>query len=577
MPGFFVSDQNVNVQLVNFFPERCVEEQLNLEYQTAKRNTLNKFMSDKTLTETSEAVVVLEGYLLNKTKLFSEYGASTIEEMMLKMYREKGDTFFEVFRGEFSGAFYDKLSDKWLVFTNHTGTNPVFYAKTRNGFLAGSQVNYLIDACKVANVALTFDESAAYQMLTYGFMVTDATYAKEIRRLRGGTYLCVQNGEVEVKEYHTLHIDTDRFADCKESELIEAVDKAFRAATKLEFDKDLEYGYEHLSDLSGGLDSRMTMWVPHSMGYGPIQLLTYCKSDYLDEKIAKKIAIFWKDPLLVKPLDDAAFLYDIDEITFLNGGLSLYSGISGGNRMLKTLNMDEFGLEHTGMIGDVVIGSWWKNEKERRINRQTGRYSNKLAHRLSQDVNDYMESFEDYEIFLDYVRGFQGASNTYLIRKNYTEVSSPFMNLELMELCLAIPQEFRFGHKLYKQWIMEKYPEAAQFIWEKTGAKITESAVAAKIRRVLTKGPKKLLRILGKENYLKYEMVPMAYWLEQDKNLSDTLERYAEECFKDLPVSMSKQLVSDMKWLYRTGNANEKTMVLTVLASAKLYFGTQCD
>lgn len=573
MPGFFVSDPCVEIQLVNYYPERCVAEQLELSDRTVKRNTLNKFMQDKVLMETPEAIMVLDGYLLNKDVLFETYGVSSVSEMMLCMYREKGDTFFSTFRGEFSGAYYDKKLDKWLVFTNQTGTNPVFYAEMQDGFMAGSQVNYLIDGCSAAGIKLNFDESAAYQMLTYGFMATDATYAKEIHRLRGGTYLSVQNGKVTVKQYHTLHIDHHRFEGYTESQLLDLIDDSFRRATKLTFDKDCEYGYEHLADLSGGLDSRMTMWVPHTMGYGPIQLLTYCKSDYLDEKIAKRIARYWKDPIFVKPLDDAAFLYDMDEITFLNGGLSLYSGISGGNRMLKALNMEKFGLEHTGMHGDVVIGSRWANQKDREKRRQTGRYSNKLAHRLSQEVLDYIESYDDYDIFLDYTRGFQGAANTYLIRKNYTEVSSPFLDLELMQLCLDIPQEFRFGHKLYKHWILNKYPEAAQFEWEKTNGKISEHPMVAKIRRVVSKGPKKLLRLLGKEKWLENEMVPMAYWMEHDKTLRNTLDRYAEDSFAHLPAPMSEQLISDMRWLYRTGNANEKTMVLTVLAAARLYFG----
>lgn len=573
MPGFFVSDHKVDIRLVNKYPERCVEEQLELSHQTAKRNTLNKFMLDKTLAEMSEALVVLEGYLLNKKDLFSRYEAASVEELMLNMYRAEGDTFFSEFRGEFSGALYDKSLDKWLVFTNHSGTNPVFYTLTGKGFFAGSQVNYLIDGCRAEGVGLHFDECAAYQMLTYGFMATNATYAKEIRRLRGGTYLLVQKGEAAVKEYHTFRTDTKHYEGYAESELIEVVDETFKTAVKQLFDKDLEYGYEHLADLSGGLDSRMTMWVPHTMGYGPIQLLTYCRADYLDEKIAKQIAEYWKDALLVKPLDDAAFLYDIDEITFLNGGLALYSGISGGNRMLRALNMDRFGLEHTGMLGDVVIGSWWKNKQSMELNQQTGRYSNKLVHCLPKEVLDYIESFDNYELFLDYSRGFQGACSTYLIRKNYTEVSSPFLNPELLQLCRDIPQDFRYNHKLYKHWIIAKYPEAAGFIWEKTGAKITESAGAAKIRRVMTKGPRKLLRILEQEKLLTQEMVPMAYWLEHNKKLAAALDDYAEEGFDHLPVTMSEQLVSNMQWLYRTGNANEKTMVLTVLASAKLYFG----
>lgn len=577
MPGFFVSDRELTTALRDRFPERCVAEALELPGQTARRNTLNKFMQDKTLAQTAEAVTVLEGYLLNKRELFARYRVENVAALMERMYREKGETFFQDFRGEFAGAFYDKKAAVWLIFTNHTGTNPVFYGELPGGFLAGSQVQYLLDGCREAGVELHFDESAAYQMLTYGFMATNATYAREIRRLRGGTYLRVEGGVAQVRVYHTLEKHTERFENTTRQAQIEAVDEAFRTASRRAFEKDREYGYAHLADLSGGLDSRMTMWVPHEMGYGPIQLLTYCKTDYLDEKVAKQIAAFWKDPLLVKPMGDAHYLYDIDEITFLNGGLSLYSGISGGNRMLHSLNMENYGLEHTGMHGDVVIGSRWNSVRDWKRRTPTGRYSEKLTHRLPQEVLDYIGSFRDTDQLLDYVRGFQGAANTYLIRRNYTEPASPFLDLELMQLCLDIPQESRLGHSLYKAWIMAKYPAAGGFIWEKTRAKITESPLVGKVRFVLTRGPKKLLRMLGKEKWIADGMIPVDHWLEQDAPLRETLDAYARTGLETPPVAVSETLLADMRWLYDTGNVTEKTMVLTVLAAMKLYFGENME
>ena len=51
------------------------------------------------------------------------------------------------------------------------------------------------------------------------------------------------------------------------------------------------------------------------------------------------------------------------------------------------------------------------------------------------------------------------------------------------------------------------------------------------------------------------------------------MNAYESEGYFYLPEEVSTQLIDDMKKLYRSGNVNEKSMVLTVLASAKLYFG----
>ena len=55
------------------------------------------------------------------------------------------------------------------------------------------------------------------------------------------------------------------------------------------FEKDLEYGYKHLVALSGGLDSRMTAWVGHNMGYTNMLNYTFSQTDYLDETVPKEI------------------------------------------------------------------------------------------------------------------------------------------------------------------------------------------------------------------------------------------------------------------------------------------------
>lgn len=64
---------------------------------------------------------------------------------------------------------------------------------------------------------------------------------------------------------------------------------SFKNAIKRAFEKDLEYGYKHLVALSGGLDSRMTAWVAHTMGYTNMLNYTFSQTDYLDEKVPKQI------------------------------------------------------------------------------------------------------------------------------------------------------------------------------------------------------------------------------------------------------------------------------------------------
>lgn len=578
MPGFLVSNGTMESPLIDRYPDRCLAEALCIAPLgggvNVRRNTLNKFLQDKAFEDNDELFLVLEGCLLNKQSLYKKYHVSSVPELVRSMLPLCGETFFREFRGCFSGAVYEKKTRKWIVFTNQIGDNPIFYVCEKGTFAAGSQVNYILDFCREHGIGLSFDESCAYQMLTYGFIATDETYANEIKRLHGGDYLVFQDGTLTVKQYHRFEKHTDRFKGRTEEQIIDEIDQGFRAAVALEWQKDEEYGLEHLTDLSGGLDSRMNMWAAHEMRERHMTALTYCKGGYLDETIAEEIAAYWNDELLFKPLDDASFLYDIDENTFMLGGLSLYSACTGAKQMLSSLNMSRFGIEHTGMVGDVVLGSYYRSANDGNQKQPTGMYSERMKEKLPKYVIDFENNYYDHEIFLLYTRGFHGMCNSHLIRKNFTEVSAPFLNVEFFQLCFDIPVEMRIGHNIYKKWILSKYPQAARYKWEKTGGRITESRYRAFARKLVKKGPQKLLRMLGKASKISDGMNPIDYWIANNDAVRHFLDDYEQNGYAWLPKCASEQLVQDMKRLYKTGNASEKAMVLTVLASAKLYFST---
>lgn len=574
MPGFFMGTKNTECELWNEYPDRCLVQELVVKGNTVKRNTLKKFLMDKAFSQTDKYVIISDGYLLNKNALFQKYEKTSMEDLIVATYEKNGDAFFSEFRGGFSGALYVKAEKKWLVWTNQTGDAPLFYANNAGYFCAGSQVNYILDALKEKRVPMHFDESAAYQMLTFAFMETDATYAKEIKRLHGGSYIIYQDGKFEIKRYHRFEKHPERIEGKSDEEIVELIEKLFSHAVRLEYEKDKEYGYKHLADLSGGLDSRMNVWVAEELGYHPIQTITYCKANYADELIAKQITAYWKDPLLVKPLEDLHFISDTDAMVRMLNGLSLYMGITGGKDMLETLNMEQYGLEHTGMIGDVVLGSFYSKPTDAISHRPSGKYSEKLSSRLNEQYKEIRTDYQDHELYLIYTRGLHGAANTYLLRQNYTEAVSPFMDVDFLQLCMDIPPEKRIGHALYTKWILQKHPEAAQFEWEKTGLKVGAPSIIVKLKRLITKGPKKLarmmhLRIFDSENV---GMNPIDYWLYKDAHLQKWLMEKFEEDMKKMPKSASPQLISDMTSLFVKGTAVEKSMAMTVANACAYYF-----
>ncbi len=433
-------------------------------------------------------------------------------------------------------------------------------------------MTYILEWCKEKKIQLSFNESCAYQLLSYGFVASDETYAHEIKRLHGGDYLVLKDKVLTIKTYHRFERNTARLDSMSEAQIIDEIDKTFRNAVNLEWAKDDEYGYRHLADLSGGLDSRMNLWIAHEEKKRKVTIITYCRIGYLDEIIAKQISLFWQDEFIFKSLDDASFMYDIDENTALLGGLSLYSAITGGKRLLESLNLSEYGIEHTGLVGDIALGSFYRNPRDGEKRRPTGMYSERLKENLPNYIKELYANYSDYEIFLMYTNGFHGACNSQLIRRHYTEVGSPFLNVEFMQLCFDIPINLRIRHNIYKKWIITKYPEAAKFKWEKTCGLITESNSRRYFRRYTKAVIRRIRKAFFKESCRADGMNPIGFWISHNDDLRNFLDSYEKNGYLYLPSTASDQLITDMKELYKTGNASEKAMVLTVLSAARLYW-----
>lgn len=536
------------------------------------RSTLRKFQDDKLFRIEPQYAVILEGCLLNKRKLMTDNRVNSLYDLIIKLYDDgKNETFFNAFRGPFCGALYDRRKNKWYIFTNHTGEKCVYYYSQGSNFIVSTDLDWIYNFCSKNQLSLSADENGVYQMLTFGYMEDDSTLAKEIKRVGGGTYLEIYGCHAGIKRYHTFIKDEKMFENCSESELIDIIDRYFMAAVKMEFDKDVEYGYRHIGDISGGLDSRMNIWAAHELGFHDLQLITYCKADYLDEQIAKEIASHWKDSLLIRPLDDLKFMFDIDRNISLNGGTSLYIGITGGIRLLDMINWKKFGIEHTGMIGDAVLGCFAHRQEALKRGMPSGKYSEKFSNRLLN--SGYHDSFYDHEIYLQYTRCFKGAANTMQMRNAYTEVWSPFMDPDFLQVCMNIPVALRGDHRIYKKWILCKHPSAALYKWEKLNGLITDSKIKLGLRKLVKRGPAAFLRKVGIDKYSSnVGMNPLDYWFETNTDISDYMEEYFESCADLCGPLLTDNLKRDLADLFQCGNVLEKCMVLTAYGTLKKMF-----
>jgi asparagine synthase (glutamine-hydrolysing) len=550
-----------------------------------ERRTIRKFLDDKIFAASEDYLIVTEGVILNKKELETKYGSpGNFEKCLVTMYSKNGETFFNEFRGSFSGLFYDKARKTWLIYTNHIGDKQVFYTQHKNTILFGSEPGFVVESLKLNTIPINLDVEAAYMILTYGFFIENHTLALEIKKLAAGHYLKITNGSISEIQYHRFSNEPNYTRSI--IEWIDGIDYYFRKAIKLQFDKDLEYGFKHLTTLSGGLDSRMTVWVAHQLGYTEQLNTTFSQSNYLDETIAKEIAIDLKHDWLFKALDHGNFLKNIDEITRLTYGGGSYAGLAHGKSMYDLVNFEPFGIAHTGQIGDAIIGTFYKKPIAGNPHKiGDGAYSTTLIEHLKN--YRFVYDYPNEEIFALYSRAFNGANQGLLVFQEYTESVSPFTDVDFLEYCYTLPVSLRYNHKIYFDWILKKYPRAGSYVWERTKQKINpileyrtinilgRSIQKDKVGQWLLGAIRKRLEFHKRDinrsfQESKADMNPFDFWFRDNILLSDFFNGYFQTYIGNISIEEIKESCRSM---FYNGKAFDKIQVITFLsAQAKLIF-----
>lgn len=440
-------------------------------------------------------------------------------------------------------------------------------------FIVSSYVDNIYSFFKQNNIDYSLNRIGAYMLLSYGFMLDSYTLCSEIKRIFPGNYLTIEGHQFKEIEYYRLAPKEQEGLSLDEA--IEQVDQAFRDAVKLQFDKDKEYGYQHLVSLSAGLDSRMTSLVAHEMGYTNQLNITFSQTTYWDQVIPMKIAEDFGHEWLFKALDNGYWLKDIDANVKANGGNLTYYALAFTNWLYKNMNFGALGMLHSGQLGDAVLGRSFVDEASPLdpYVKGMGAFSERLLDRLG-DINLKMYG-RGREVGMMYYRGFNGANGGGILRK-YTESCAPFENIEFMQVAMSMPLFSKNRNMLYEEWIKRKYPKAADYGWEARGGhKLTERTVTIKGITVYASDlPKIILRKLhllpklNDETSSRKHMNPLAYYMENNKEVRAYLKTYIAT---NLPLVEDDSLRNDIQLMLR-GNGVEKIQALTLLSAIKLYF-----
>ena len=554
MYGFTIT-YSQNTAIATALPTFIKHQSATKKWFSFGYNPSEKFEKDKLFDENDTYIVGIDGVILNLSYLTNQYTNTNYFSLITNLFKKEGISFVAKLKGEFNGFIFEKHTEKLYLFNNKTATKQVFYAKVGAAFISSQSLESIVHFKEASKQINHLNIDAVYNMLTFGGMIENQTLISDVYKLNAGEYLLFEQGKTSVQKYFDFNDVAISITNKKEA--IDRFNSVFMAALKLEYNKDKEYNYQHIATLSGGLDSRMTVMLADKLGY---KNHTFCfsQSGYADEIIAKKIAKYLELELEFFALDGGYYLTSLEEMVNINNGLQFYHGSAHYHFAMKQLDLDGYGLIHTGQIGDAILGGFVS--KINNSNYLSKTISDRFIHKTNISTNLFSK-YRDEEVFKLYQRLFNLTNfGSYMVEQHNTYLVSPFMDDAVISVALSIDPKLKYNQDIYLEWINKHHKEVTKFEWERTGFKPN-----AKWKTELARYTKKIKKeyLIATNQQHKSSMNPTDYWLKTNTKINTFYHDFFRlniTRFED-----NKPLFDDLSLAFNQGNLTERAIVLTIL------------
>nr|WP_314493004.1 hypothetical protein [uncultured Chryseobacterium sp.] len=528
-----------------------------------KENTYDSFFI-----ETDDYDILVEGVILN-LKALLENTTKSFPEFFKDFYHKKGILVLKQLEGEFRGFIRDKIKDEIFVFTNPTSSQRVFYATINSCIFIDSDLVRMSRTIKENDISIHPDIISLYQILAIGNLLEKRTPIENIYKIPDGNFLSIncKNQMLTLETYFDI-TSTEDFSHSRDK-AVDRIHEVFTESVKMEYDKDSELKTSHLALLSGGLDSRMAMMYAIKNGFDIGAAFCFSQSNYLDEKISRKIALDYHVNYEFVPLDHGAFLKKIDELTRISEGCVHFTGGIHVSHAVDHLKYSNFSLFHGGQIGDGILGGFNSEPKRKKPSHYKIIVNADFLPQIQEDLDHVLLKYEREEVFLlknlAYNRTVLGAQ--VLQQKAY--MVSPFMTRDFLKLSVSLPEEWKYKHQLYQQWLLKHCREASQYTWERTLMK-PDAQWKIQFGEKYMKGARNVLygKLLNRPE--KTSMYPYQYYFDADVSIQEYYLNYFNENIERL--ENYPDLQKDVRLLFDSPSFYHKAYAVNILSIFKLYF-----
>lgn len=573
--GVFLKDQQVksfhryfsNCEIQN---ERSINQSI---YQfLIGRSVIDKLANDRFFETRNGITICFEG--VNLSEKISH------PDSFFEYYQTWGVECIKSLKGNFCGFIVDEQKEEIHIFNDHLASRNIFYYyDAQVGFVFSSELKSITKLFRELNIPLSLDRDAVYMMALYGFILENHTYATEVKKLSHSSVISYNYDKNEIKINQRFFYKKDKIKISLD-QAAETVNILFEKSVQDLWGKDLEYSDGHLSFLSGGMDAKANILIAKNLGFKNFTTITFGQSASSDVKYANSIAVQENFNHFQRFLDYPKYLVEDVMKNYIEplDGLMMYHSSAHASSTIRSFNLEKYSLLHTGQLGDSLFGSFTKpgfNFKQQR--HSIGYTGNVIDGSLLDKIEmlpEFLRKYQDlnYDLFNIEQRQMNATLNGDRALNAVIDNVSPFTDLELMEYCLSLPDEFKKNQILYFKWLSKYHKNVVNYPWENIQMK-PNHALKVKYGKIY----KKYFNGAKKYFHLNYDsMNPYGVWMKKYPFILQTLDQIFEE---EITSSyLDQELKSDLRQVYNQNvfEYRNKYAVITALLALKLHFKDGC-
>lgn len=220
--------------------------------------------------ENSTVWIAYNGEVYNFRELRRDFGLDgkytfrsyTDTEVLLHLYEELGDRFFEHLNGMYALAIWDMKENRLILARDPFGIKPLFYMEHDGNFWFASEIKSLLQAPGFSREP---SPEALYHYLSYDYIPDTLTPFRGIHELAPGKILDVRPGRGLISEKSIFEMEYVIDPSIDENTAVEESARLLMSAVERRLISDVPVGVM----LSGGMDSSaLTMLMARIRGNG---------------------------------------------------------------------------------------------------------------------------------------------------------------------------------------------------------------------------------------------------------------------------------------------------------------------